>query len=77
MNDLEHNQLSNPNQSLKLVMTSGGNHQKPFSDISTTLAKDFFPSHSLSKYHQILRADEKITLDDFMLYPLNDILKIF
>ena len=32
----------------------------PFSDISTTLAKDLIASHSLSQSPQILRVDDPI-----------------
>ena len=59
MNDLGYGQLSNPNQSLKLVLTHVEIIENSF-DISTTLAKDFIVSHSLSKSHQTKRTDDPI-----------------
>ena len=61
MNDLGYGPLSNPNQSLKLVLMRVeiiGNS----SDISTTLAKDFIASHSLSQSAQIPRVDDPILI---------------
>ena len=61
MNDLGYGQLSNPNRSLKLVLMHVeiiGNS----SDISTTLAKDFIASNSLSQSPQIPRVDNPILI---------------
>ena len=61
MNDLGYVQLSNPNRSLKLVLMRVeiiGNS----SDISTTLAKDFIVSHSLSQSPQIPRVEDPILI---------------
>ena len=60
MNDLGYNQVSNPNESLKLVLMCGGNHWDSFFDIFTILAKDFIPSHSLSPSPQVPRVDDII-----------------
>ena len=60
MNDLGYGQLSNPNQSLKLVLMSVEIIRNSFFDISTTLAKDFIASHFLSQAPQIQRADDLI-----------------
>ena len=46
MNELGYGQLLNPNQSLKLVLIRVEIIGNSFSDISTTLAKDFITSHS-------------------------------
>ena len=61
MNDLGYDQLSNPNRSLKLVLMHVEIIENSFFDISTTLAKDFIASHSLSQSPQILRVDDPIT----------------
>ena len=61
MNDLGHGQLSNPNQSLKLVLMRVEIIEN-FFDISTTLAKDFIASHSLSQSPQIPRVDDPILI---------------
>ena len=45
MNDLGYGQLSNPNQSLKLVLMRVEIIENS-SDISTNLTKDFIASHS-------------------------------
>ena len=61
MNELGYGQLSNPNRSLKLVLMRVeiiGNS----SDISTTLAKDFIASHSLSQSPQIPRVDDPVLI---------------
>ena len=66
MNDLGYGQLSNPNQSLKFVLMHVeiiGNS----SDFSTTLAKDFIASHSLSQSPQILRVDNPILITNHLL----------
>ena len=60
MNDLGYGQLSNPYRSLKLVLMRVEITENSFFDISTTLAKDFIASHSLSQSPQILRVDDPI-----------------
>ena len=45
MNDLGYGQLSNPDRSLKLVLMRVEIIENSFSDIFTTLAKDFIASH--------------------------------
>ena len=62
MNDLGYGQLLNSNRSLKLVFMRVEIIGNSFSDISTTLAKDFFTSHSLSQSSQILRVDDLILI---------------
>ena len=62
MNDLGYGQLSNPNRSLKLALMRVGNHRELFSNIFTTLVKDFVASHSLSQSPQILRVDDPILI---------------
>ena len=62
MNDLGYGQLSNPNQSHKLVLMRVEIIGNSFSDISTTLAKTFIASHSLSQSPQILRVDNPILI---------------
>ena len=62
MNDLGYGQLSNPNRSLKLVLMRVEIIGNSFSDISTTLAKDFMTSHFLSQSPQIQRADDPILI---------------
>ena len=62
MNDLGYGQLSNPNWSLKLILMHVEIIGNSFSDIFTTLAKDFITSHSLSQSPQILRADDPILI---------------
>ena len=57
-----YGQISNLNQSFKLVLMRIRNHQNSFSDISTTMTKDFIASHSLSQSRQILRADDPILI---------------
>ena len=52
MNDLGYGQLLSPNRSLKLVLMHVEIIENS-SDISTTLAKDFIASHSLSQSPQI------------------------
>ena len=61
MNDLGYGQLSNPNRSLKLVLMRVKSIENSF-DISTTLAKDFNASLSLSQSPQILRVDDPILI---------------
>ena len=61
MNDLGYGQLSNPNQSIKLVLMRAEIIENSF-DISTTLAKDFITSHSLSQSPQIPRVDDPILI---------------
>ena len=53
MNDSGNGQLSNPNQSLKLVLMQVEIIGNFLSDISTTLTKDFIATHSLSQSPQI------------------------
>ena len=60
MNDLGNGQLSNPNRSLNLVLMRVEITENSFFDISTTLAKDFIASHSLSHSPQIPRANDPI-----------------
>ena len=72
MNDLGYGQLSNPNRLLKLVLMHVEIIENSFFDISTTLAKDFIASHSLSQSPQIPRVD----FVDFMSYPIYDVLDI-
>ena len=60
MNDLGYSQLSNPNRSLKLVLMRVEIIEN--SNISTTLAKDFIASHSLSQSPQIPRVDDPILI---------------
>ena len=62
MNDLGYGQLSNPNRSLKLVLMRVEIIENSFFDISTTLAKDFISSHSLSQSPQISRVDDPILI---------------
>ena len=61
MNDLGYGQLSNPNQSLKLVLMRVELIENS-SDTSTTLAKDFIASHSLSQSPQIPMVDDLILI---------------
>ena len=61
MNDLGYGQLSNPNRSLKLVMMRVEIIEDS-SDISTTLAKDFIASLSLSQSPHIPRVDDPILI---------------
>ena len=61
MNDLGYGQLSNPNRSLELELMRVEIIENSFSVISTTLAKDFITSHSLSQSPQIPRMDDLIT----------------
>ena len=61
MNDLGYGQLSNPNQSLKLVLMRVELIENS-SDTSTTLAKDFIASHSLSQSPQIPMVDDPILI---------------
>ena len=61
MNDLGYGQLSNTNRLLKLVLIRI-EIIKNSSDISTTLAKDFIASHSLSQSPQIPRVDDPILI---------------
>ena len=68
MNDLGYGQLSNPNQSLKLVLIRVEIIGNSFSDISTTLAKDFIVSHSLSQSPQIPRVDDPILITQLSLW---------
>ena len=65
MNDLGYSQLSNPNWSLKLVLMCVEIIENSF-DISTTLAKDFIASHSLSQSPQIPRVNDPILITDNM-----------
>ena len=58
MNDLGYSQLSNPNQSLKLVLMRVEIIRKSFSDICSTLVKDLIASHSLNETPQISRVDD-------------------
>ena len=62
MNDLGYGQFSNPNQSLKLVLMRVEIIGNSFSDIFTTLAKDFIESYSLSQSPQIPRVDDPILI---------------
>ena len=62
MNDLGYSQLLNLNWSLKLILMSVRIIKNSFSDISTTLTKDFIASHSLSQSPQILRVDDPILI---------------
>ena len=61
MNDLGYGQMSNPNRSLKLVLMHVEIIKNSF-DISTTLAKDFIASPSLSQSPQIPRVDDFILI---------------
>ena len=70
MNDLGYDQLSNPNQSLKLVLMHVEIIGNSFSDISTTLAKDFVASHSLSQSPQILKVDDPILITQLSSWTL-------
>ena len=81
MNDLGYGQLSNPNRSLKLVLMRVEIIGNSFSDISTTLAKDFIASHSLSQYPQISRVDDPILITQSSSwtscpYPIYEVLDI-
>ena len=62
MNYLGYGQLSNPNRSLKLILKRIEIIENSFSDISTTLAKDFIASHSLSQSSQVPRAYDPILI---------------
>ena len=62
MNDLGYGQLLSPNRSLKLVLMRVEIIGNSFSDISTTLAKDFIASHFLSQSPQIPRVDDPILI---------------
>ena len=62
MNDLGYGELANPNQLLKLVLMRVKIIEKSFSDISTTLDKNFISSHSLSQSPQISRVDDPILI---------------
>ena len=62
MNDLRYGQLSNPNQSLKLVLMRVEIIKNSFFDIPTTMAKDFIASHSLNQSPQIPRVDDPILI---------------
>ena len=61
MNDLWYGQLSHPNRSLKLVMMRVEIIANSC-DISTTLAKDFIASHSLSQSPKKPRVDDPILI---------------
>ena len=81
MNDLGYGQLSNPNQSLKLVLMRVEIIENSFFDISTTLAKDFIASHSFESISSNTEGgwshlDYTIIFVDFMLYPIYDVLDI-
>ena len=67
MNDLGYSQMSNPNWSLKLVLMRVEIIGNSF-DISTTLAKDFIVSHSLSQSPQISRVDDHILITQSSLW---------
>ena len=67
MNDLGYSQFSNPNQSLKLVSMCVEIIRNS-SDISSTLAKDFIASHSLSPFPQIVKADDPILITQSSLW---------
>ena len=60
MNHLGYGQLSNPNRSLNLVLMRVEIIENSLFDISTTLAKDFIASYSLSQSPEILRVDDPI-----------------
>ena len=62
MNDLGYCQLSNPDQSLKLVLMRVEIIENFFFNISTILAKDFIASHSLSQSPQLPRVDDPILI---------------
>ena len=62
MNDLGYGQLSNLNWSLKLLLMRVDIIENSFFDISTTLAKDFIASHSLSQSLQIPRVNDPILI---------------
>ena len=68
MHLITYGQLSNPIRSLKLVLMRVEIIGNSFSDISTTLAKDFLASHSLSQSPQILRADDPIFITQSSLW---------
>ena len=61
MNDLGYSQVPNLNWSLKLVLIHVEIIENSF-DISTTLAKDFIASYSLSQSLQILTVDDLILI---------------
>ena len=67
MNDLGYGQLSNPNRLLKLVLMRVEIIENSF-NISTTLAKDFIASHSLSQSPQISRKDDPILITQSSLW---------
>ena len=62
MNDLGYGQLSNPNRSVKLVLMCVEIIENSFFDISTTSAKDFIASYSLSQSLLIPRVDDFILI---------------
>ena len=68
MHLITYGQLSNPIRSLKLVLMRVEIIGNSFSDNSTTLAKDFLASHSLSQSPQILRADDLIFITQSSLW---------
>ena len=74
MNDLGYGQLSNPNRSFKLGLMRVEIIRN--SDISTTLAKDFIVSHSLSQSPQIPRTDDPILIHNYLhgLHVVSNIL---
>ena len=81
MNDLGYGQLSNPNRSLKLVLMHVEIIENSFSDISTTLAKDFIASHSFESISSNTEGgwsylDHTIIFVDFISYPIYDVLDI-
>ena len=81
MNYLGYVQLSNPNRSLKLVLMRVEIIGNSFSDISTTLAKDFLTSHSFESISSnteggLSYLDRTIIFVDFMSYPIYDVLDI-
>ena len=62
MNDLGYGQLSNPNRSLKLVLMRVKIIGNSFSNISTTLAKDFIASHSFESISSNTEVDDPILI---------------
>ena len=62
MNELGYGQFLIPNRSLKLILMRVEIIGNSFSDIYTTLAKDFIASHSLSQSPQIPRVDNPILI---------------
>ena len=76
MNDSGYGQLSKPNQSLKLVLVHGENHQELFVPYSHYLGQGFlcilfFKLIFSNTEDRISYLDQTIIFEDFISYPIN------